>query len=716
MKKSVLILMTIPLLVACSQTQQVSLPPAVTTGLQYLDNYQFTAADSVFDAITGQTNDSGWAEYGHGLVEERRLQYYNALNTYMTIVDRDPRFAHAHAGIARAFTGLGQPLRAVEAAENYAALTGPSAEAAYLLARAYIGSHQFDYVPETARRAIQAGFDEPIVKLVEARAVFLGGDSDAAREAFESAFSGGDETIEFLVEAADCLEAFGLVDSAMVLSRKAYDIGDGNSQVLSEHLLRAYRTHYMYEARRVLDELKRKDDQAMLATLMEMLFHQTNEDLLGAVNAVMSYRKIGGLTISPAVRELQCKLVAKDMINSLLLLEEVEVIVNRFDHSPRFKEFVEEQLMWGYVEIAMQANAAQRFEDFSAERLGLSRYQLARATIMAMFGVNDQYREAVDILLDEHEDDPDWLTRIADISKKTMVGSQDDAERLYRNALEVSPGFMPAFEGLVALLERNNRYADAYTAFETYSEIAERSPKLLIQRGVMAARTGRVDEGTKLFVDNIVSLKADLTLYEEMLQALERKHALGQINEVLERLVELNSGNPDALVRAAEWKSDLKDFDEALDLVRQVEEIEPDHFSAQVQKARAIYGQGDKERAFACFDSLYSVNEVFPELLLYYSQTLATEKRDFANAGNLARGALVTGRNMLKAWFNLCYLYIQEGRFREAAGKARQATQMYPNDPVGHYYLGKGIYLAEQEDSRGHLQKAIELGIYGEYL
>ncbi len=716
MKKLLPLPFILILLVSCSQPEETIVPTTVQTGLEMIADYDFAGADELFKEVMGQDLDSNWAFYGHGLAYEAQLQYYDALNTYSLILERDPDFDPAWSGLARAYAGLDMPLNALDACHETLDQTGATPQTLFELSHAYIGTGQFDLARETSQQAVSAGLNSSLGGVLEARAAFLEGDLESGEEALRVALSGAAPTAEFFMEAADCLEAMGRPDSAMSLSRQAVVIGEAKAGVLVRHLRRALRSQYMYEARELLDQLAAKDTDGLLHNLLQSLYYSANDDALGAINAVMAYRKACHPTFSPVFYELDTRLAAGDNGTAQIILEEAEAMFGKLAYSSRFFQAAEEDMIWGYMGIGIDVMAGSKFEAWTGEYARGSRYQYLRAKLMALAAVPDDYADAVSKVREEEEDSPDWLTRLGDISALKMMPYQETSEGLYRRALEMSPGYVPALKGLLDLLERNHRFADAYTVCEDFSDLVKMYPRLEIRQAVIKARTGRTDDGTRQFLAQVPHVRADLTSWDRILQALQLKQATEFMNEILALLVELNLDNTDALVRAAEWKADLGEYDDALELAEKTLAEQPEYEPARIQKARALFGLGKKKQAFELFETLYAARTGNPDLQLYFSRALATDKRDKARAGNLARGAVVTGRNMLKAWYNMCYVNIQFGEYPQAAGKARQSTQQFPYDPVGFYWLGKASYLAGKEEARGALQKAVELGIYGDYL
>jgi tetratricopeptide (TPR) repeat protein len=366
--------------------------------------------------------------------------------------------------------------------------------------------------------------------------------------------------------------------------------------------------------------------------------------------------------------------------------------------------------------VQMRPDAYAWFDSLYGEDGEGSEYELIRTLASAATGQFDIYDDAMEALHDRHGDDPAWLTRIGQMLENDIVFKYDVVEQHYEAALRESEGYLPAFERLVSMLIEREEFEKALTAFASHPDFASHSPRLALLHAICQVRSGNVDDGMRLFTDNIAFVKGYVYLYDDFLRALDLRYEIRKLLEANGMMASLNAGNPDALVIAAQWEADFENFADAAELAQKAEEIEPDNFLGSIQKARAWYGLGRKREAMDLFRELAEKRPHNPDLNLYYSHALASEKKDMRTASNLAREATGSVRNLLRAYLNLWYVYMQQERYDGAAGTARKVTMVFKEHPRPFFCLGKALYMDGKAQAREELERAIGLGLAGEDL
>src|SRR5262249_33175334 len=83
-------------------------------------------------------------------------------------------------------------------------------------------------------------------------------------------------------------------------------------------------------------------------------------------------------------------------------------------------------------------------------------------------------------------------------SAVTFTGGHEEALRGLRRALELKPGFGPAWGALSELLSREGKHAEAAEASERDLAVARRNPRSLAVAAATACRAGRRLEGDEL--------------------------------------------------------------------------------------------------------------------------------------------------------------------------------------------------------------------------
>jgi tetratricopeptide (TPR) repeat protein len=215
MRKTLILSLIVALVAACSQTPQQKMQSLYATAEEQIDHYQFEKARVTIDKMGELDPGSPFVPYCTGLIRERQLSYQDAVHEYMMVGTVDPTFGPALEGICRAF--------ATRAASDNAQQRPADPEARLLLARAMIGLGQYRGAEREIIKAQKLGTSSVLSDLMVARVLYLRNEIDSARSNRERVMADPQESVDFLMGAADLYETVGLIDSAITFGRRALE-------------------------------------------------------------------------------------------------------------------------------------------------------------------------------------------------------------------------------------------------------------------------------------------------------------------------------------------------------------------------------------------------------------------------------------------------------------------------------------------------------------
>ena len=265
MKKTLILSLIVALIAACSQTPQQKLQSLYATAREQIDHYQFEKARVTIDKIGELDPGSLFILYYTGLIHERQLSYQDAVHEYMIVGTVDPTFGPALEGICRAFSRLGEFTGATRAASENAQQRPADFEARLLLSRARIGLGQYRGAEREIARAEKLGASSAITDLMVTRVYHLRNEVDSARSLRERVMADPQESVDFLVAAAELYETAGLIDSATSFGRRALESRPENHDLLLDHFFRCIRVRYFFEARQAIARIEAKDGGKVVA-------------------------------------------------------------------------------------------------------------------------------------------------------------------------------------------------------------------------------------------------------------------------------------------------------------------------------------------------------------------------------------------------------------------------------------------------------------------
>jgi tetratricopeptide (TPR) repeat protein len=700
----------------CSKSPEERIFDLFQTGTRQVDRYEFDAALATFKKI-GEINPSTpLGHYGSGLVFERQLQYYDALHVYMSITNSSPSFAPAFAGAWRLFTRLEQWNDAVQMAAEYSRLLPEDPEARLVLARALMNIQQYGRARQEVDKAVELGADRSLAALAKAQAYSFEHQTDSAEVALQTAMSTFSESPVFYALAADYFEAAGLIDSAVSLGRASVESASNDFDLIVAQFYRALRHNYFFEARQVIRRLKEQGAGELVTTGLEMFYYLARENQTHARHACDTYRGIAIYSISTLTYDIVVRGRQLDMFTGSRNIGAINRIMQTNHYDPEFQEYMKYFLAVLFAGYFDDLDGLKQLRTVSSAFLNRKEIRLSTAYCLYRTGQHEEYEQLMSLLSKYHSTQPDWLTGMADIYGDRFVRRYDSAGQYYRTALQKDRWYRPAFENAVDMYRRLKEPKKALKMFDAYPYFEQRYPEIALLKALCLVEQGDIQQGVDLFEQKFPHVRGDLARLEEITSLLDKRNRQEERTKLYRRLSRINADNAEALVLAAEFESDRADFQAALNLAEKAQSLESDYVAASVQKARALYGLGKRSEAFEIFERNLVEARFNVDNNHYFSRILATEQVEPKRAANLARRALFDSGHELKVWMNLSYVYFQIGRYDLSRGEAQKAKNSHKEEPEPFFRIGMAMFMEEKEEAGENLERAIELGLKGEYL
>jgi len=713
--KHLLVLMAVILFIAgCGTSPEKQTLEKFESGLARLDEFDYDAADKIFREISESDSINIIGLYGHGLAYERQLMYLDALDLYMVAVQTDSSFAPALRGICKILNHFEVYDDALRAAGAYSRLH-PEDPVGHLQ---MAGTCFNNGLNARARQVIdKEKFDgdyQAQAVLVKAMAFFGEAEFDSAGALLESGLAGLGDSPDGYMRAADYFEMAGLADSSVTFSRCAVELSDYGFNFLMEHFYRCLRTGYFSEARKVSNRLVAAGggDQMRFGTMA--LYYIASEDKVLARSMSEKYRSFGINRLTPSYYELLTgvPLRLETAVKDEMIFLKMTMMKNNYDED--FQMLVNYLIALADADINMPMEILDNL--YALPGVYANRLPAKMATVFSLYnsGQNEEAARLQEIIVSGHKNQPDWLTGVADVYQAGHVRAYKQAQAYYNMALDLNKWYLPAFAHQVQMYRRIGQTKNALQVFSRYPHIEKRYPAMAILKGMCLAEDGRRAEGLALFQDNIPYLKGDLRQFRDMIDAL--KGDAGAIEEIITLVPQLNESDADALLMAADYYNDHKDFAKALPLAEQALQLESDYLRVQVAHAYAQYGSGEKEQAMETLDSLLAVSPDDGSTSYALSRILVQEGIDLPRASNLARRAAFSSFMGYDEWMNLCHAYYRSNRFDLCRGEAGKANRKFENRPGPYFWMGMAQYRETNQDAKKNLRKAIDLGLTGDEL
>ena len=298
MKKFILLSLAVFLLSGCSKTPEDKINDLYQDGVTQISNFQLKSADSSFTAILEIDPGSMLGVVGRTKVQEARLQYYDAVKNYSTILSNSTDYEDAFIGLYDAYKNLGFYHEALEAAVHYNKVWNTNTHTKFILGDAYKNLGVYKRAETYFKQAFVSGYEHKrAAQLMLATVIALQGDDVEAAGEAKQAFTDNSDNITFYNAAAEYYQAIGMIDSSMAYNKKLFTFDNSNIQNAYTSFKRALKNNYLSDARDIIHSLDKANAELLVLEGFNLFYGLHLDDKSSIRIHGQNYRKFISTTI-----------------------------------------------------------------------------------------------------------------------------------------------------------------------------------------------------------------------------------------------------------------------------------------------------------------------------------------------------------------------------------------------------------------------------------
>jgi len=322
------------------------------------------------------------------------------------------------------------------------------------------------------------------------------------------------------------------------------------------------------------------------------------------------------------------------------------------------------------------------------EPMGLGAYYSEAQALIEL----KRYDEAIEVLskgMEVRDDIPNYLILLAELY--TRNGDLESAADVYERGLENGPDPRLS-EGLARTLVGLGRGSEAVPILERLTAMLPHDNGLRLDLARAYRQDNDLDRAQEVLEQLHDSDPGNLQVQYELASVLSLKGEVDQAAAMFEALLKSGSGSahgfrPLFMTNLAWLRQEQKRYDEAVDLLNQVLEADPDDLDVQLRLLRVYQAAGRIDDALALSAQLQEKQGSDPYVTIARSQVLALAGRVEEGVKLLKESAPASSDPDL-FYIAASQLYLTRDRFTEAQDVVKEALTSAPDSQRLRFQLG----------------------------
>jgi tetratricopeptide (TPR) repeat protein len=283
----------------------------------------------------------------------------------------------------------------------------------------------------------------------------------------------------------------------------------------------------------------------------------------------------------------------------------------------------------------------------------------------------------------------------------------DEAERLWKQAIGISPGFFPALFNLGYFYFKQQRFAEAEPLLRRATEASHDDFNAWYLRGAALSKLARSEDALRSWREALRIQPRNLRLMQVMSVEYYRGRYFGEAAALARQALELKTDDPNAYFLAIKAYQDAGDDTAAAEIAVQAVERFPSSARANFEYAYHLQKQGKIAEAEERFQRAMKADPTYEEPFFFYGNLLVDQDRNLEAAPYLEQ-AIKNRNDYVPARVVLARALMNQKKWQEAIAGLRQTIELDPKHPQPHLLLSQ-IYFRLGDEAKAKQEKEISL-------
>ncbi len=301
--------------------------------------------------------------------------------------------------------------------------------------------------------------------------------------------------------------------------------------------------------------------------------------------------------------------------------------------------------------------------------------------------------------------DPAALSEQAQVA--ALHQQNQDAERLWKQAIGLSPGYFPALFNLGYFYFKQERFADAEPFLRRAGQASRTDFNTRYLLGVSLSKLGRPEDALRAWREALDIQPKNLRLMQVMSVEYYKGRYFAEAADLARRALDVESGNENTYFLAIKAYQSAGDDQSAADIALRAVQKFPDSARANFEYAYHLQKVGKIEEAERRLKRAMAADPSYEEPFFFYGNLLVDQER-YGEAIPYLRSAIRNRNDYVPARVVLARALMNQEKWREAIAELNETIALDPQHPQPHLLLSQ-IYFRLGDEAKAKTEKDISL-------
>jgi len=283
----------------------------------------------------------------------------------------------------------------------------------------------------------------------------------------------------------------------------------------------------------------------------------------------------------------------------------------------------------------------------------------------------------------------------------------DEAEKLWKQAIQISPGLFPALFNLGYFYYTQQKFAEAEPLLRRASQASRTDFNSRYLLGVALVNLGKSENALRAWQEALEIQPRNLRLMQVMSVEYSKGRYFGEAAALAKQALEIKGDDPNIYFLAIKAYQDAGDDYAAADIAHRAVERFPNSARANFEYAYHLQKRGKTAEAEQRLKAAMAADPLYEEPPFFYGNLLVEQGRNDEAVPYLEK-AIKNRNDYIPARVVLARALMNQKKWTEAVSGLQETIALDPKHPQPHLLLSQ-VYFRLGQEEKARAEKEISL-------